>query len=195
MSVAGSIPSPQPSHPSLPSSGAPSRNSNPVQTPRSAASFCEESPQCGTWLYDRANPASATHCHGSCASDRLASECSKHFAPGGRGWPLATFPTWHRQTAGLIGSFPPKSCEGRNILPPPMLVSWAERALGCAGRGLWRNPTPDDPWATKKGSVLLSGPRQPEVGKSPVTAHCALCWRGYLVVLPLYGFAGFCGAN
>lgn len=97
--------------------------------------------------------------------------------------------------AGIIGSLPPKSCEGRNILPPPMLVSWAERALGCAGRGLWRNPTPDDPWATKKGSVLLSGPRQPEVGKSPVTAHCALCCRGYLVVLPLYGFAGFCGAN
>jgi hypothetical protein len=68
------------------------------------------------------------------------------------------------------------------------------RALDCAGR-LWRTPAPDDPWATKKGSVLLSGPRQPEVGKSPVTAHCALCCRCYLVVLPLYGFAGFRGAN
>lgn len=68
------------------------------------------------------------------------------------------------------------------------------RALDCAGR-LWRTPAPDDPWATKKGSVLLSGPRQPEVGKSPVTAHCALCCHCYLVVLPLYGFAGFWGAN
>jgi hypothetical protein len=74
-----------------------------------------------------------------------------------------------------------------------MLVSWGGKGPRLR-RGLWRT-TQDDPWATKKGSVLLSGPRQPEVGKSPVTAHCALCCRGYLVVLPLYGFAGFCGAN
>lgn len=74
-----------------------------------------------------------------------------------------------------------------------MLVSWGGKGPRLR-RGLWRT-TQDDPWATKKGSVLLSGPRQPVVGKSPVTAHCALCYRGYLVVLPLYGFAGFCGAN
>ena len=79
---------------------------------------------------------------------------------------------------------------------PNARCPWAERALGCAGRGSVAAPHADDPWATKKGSVLLSGPRQPEVGKSPVTAHCALCCRGYLVVLPLiYGFAGFCRAN
>jgi hypothetical protein len=180
MSVAGNIPSPQPSHPSLPSSGGPSRYSNPVQTQRSAASSCEESPPWGAWLYERANPGSATHRHGSCASDRLASECGNHVAPGGRGWPLAT---------------PPKSCEGRNVLPSPNARFLGGKGPEVRRKGPVAHPTLDDPWATKKGSVLLSGPRQPEVGKSPVTAHCALCCRGYLVVLPLYGFAGFCGAN
>jgi hypothetical protein len=84
---------------------------------------------------------------------------------------------------------------GRKCPAPRMLVVLGRKGPRLRWEGSVAHPTPDDPWATKKGSVLLSGPGQPEVGKSPVTAHCALCCRGYLVVLPLYGFAGFCGAN
>ena len=89
--------------------------------------------------------------------------------------------------AGLIGSFPPQSCEGRYPALSECSFPGAERPE-VAPEGVCGAPphSRDDPWATKKGSVLLSGPRQPEVGKSPVTAHCALCCRGYLVVLPLY---------
>jgi len=144
----------------------PTGPNNPVQNQRSAASFCEESPQCGTWLYDRANPASATHCHGSCASDRLASECGKHFAPGGRGWPLATFPTWHRQTAGLIGSFPPKSCEGRNVLLPECSLSLGGKAPS-AGRGLCRTPRWTTPGPPRRVPFFSVAPANLKLAKAP----------------------------
>jgi hypothetical protein len=145
MSVAGSIPSPQPSHPSLPSSGAPSRYSNPVQTQRSAASSCEESPPWGAWLYERANPASATHRHGSRASDRLASECGQYFAPGGRGWPLATSPTYQRQTCQPYREFPAQIMRGQKC---PAL---SECSFLGGGKG---------PRLRRKGSVPQ--PTQPE---------------------------------